>query len=369
MFKSKIFLHNKNKKDLSTLEEAEWQEEELLQKFLADYPDLLPGDQIDPDKPRRWMLVSREMIIPDSDELKRRWSLDHLFLDQDGIPTFVECKRASDNRSRRQVVAQMLDYAANGIKYWDIENNIKRAIEKDQEEDFFLSDKIIDLCGKTDDEDLDEEKEVEDYWDKVKTNLESHKIRLIFVLDSVPSELKRLVEFLNEEMRHVEVYAVEIKRYKREEKESETLLVPKVIGLTGKAQELKQTKTYINKNEFMSNCNEIGEEFFKFIFNFIGEKDGFKIRMGTKGFSARVKLSENEYGSFFHGYPTEHSYKKFQIKFEDWLGEDNKKILTDELAKFNDVLDDNYNANLTEKNKERLEEAFKVLVNKIDEIF
>ena len=33
----------------------------------------------------------------------------------------VECKRASDTRTRREVVAQMLDYAANGTQYWPID--------------------------------------------------------------------------------------------------------------------------------------------------------------------------------------------------------------------------------------------------------
>jgi hypothetical protein len=42
------------------------------------------------------------------------WSLDHLVVDQDAVPTFVEVKRASDTPARREVVAQMLDYAANG---------------------------------------------------------------------------------------------------------------------------------------------------------------------------------------------------------------------------------------------------------------
>jgi len=46
------------------------------------------------------------------------WSIDHLVVDQDAVPTFVEVKRASDSRSRREVVAQMLDYVANGSVFW-----------------------------------------------------------------------------------------------------------------------------------------------------------------------------------------------------------------------------------------------------------
>jgi len=52
------------------------------------YPDLLPGDQIDPENPRRQLLVSREMGISGKEQGENLWSLDHLFLDQDGIPTF-----------------------------------------------------------------------------------------------------------------------------------------------------------------------------------------------------------------------------------------------------------------------------------------
>lgn len=50
-----------------------------------------------------------------------RWSLDHLFLDQDAVPTLVEVKRSDDTRIRREVVGQMLDYAANGVVYWPAE--------------------------------------------------------------------------------------------------------------------------------------------------------------------------------------------------------------------------------------------------------
>ena len=50
-----------------------------------------------------------------------RWSVDHLFLDQDAVPTLVEVKRSSDTRIRREVVGQMLDYAANGVVYWPLE--------------------------------------------------------------------------------------------------------------------------------------------------------------------------------------------------------------------------------------------------------
>jgi hypothetical protein len=78
--------------------------------LLARYPSLLAGDQIDPASPRRWVLISREQPVPDESAGAARWAIDHLFVDQDGIPTLVEVKRSTDTRIRREIVGQMLDF-------------------------------------------------------------------------------------------------------------------------------------------------------------------------------------------------------------------------------------------------------------------
>ncbi len=76
--------------DLVSLRERGYVSEERLQLLLARHPQLLPGEQVSPDAPRRWLLVSREVGIPSEAEGGNRWSIDHLFLDQDGIPTLVD---------------------------------------------------------------------------------------------------------------------------------------------------------------------------------------------------------------------------------------------------------------------------------------
>lgn len=102
-----------------------------------------------------------------------RWSADHLFLDQDAIPTIVEVKRSTDTRARREVVAQMLDYAANGIMYWPLERlrstfeaNCK-AQNQDPETTLLKS--------------LGLELDPEEFWQSAATNLQVGKVRLIFV--------------------------------------------------------------------------------------------------------------------------------------------------------------------------------------------
>ena len=210
MDNAKIFLVDDEERSLTPMTETAYVTEDVLQDLLARYPDLLPGDQIDPENPRRWLLVSREIGVPGEMDEPDRWSLDHLFLDQDGIPTFIECKRATDTRSRREVVAQMLDYAANGIEYWGMERIRQSAAEAAQQYGKTLDDEIARLLD-------DDEADVEEYWKTVETNLHDKRVRLVFVMDDIPKELRRLVEFLNEEMTHVEVLAVEIKQFQRED--------------------------------------------------------------------------------------------------------------------------------------------------------
>lgn len=72
--------------------------------LIADHPEILVGEDGDGGA---WILVKREAEVADSVEGAGRWALDHLFLDQDGVPTLVEVKRSSETRARREVVAQM----------------------------------------------------------------------------------------------------------------------------------------------------------------------------------------------------------------------------------------------------------------------
>src|ERR1700733_14680215 len=95
--------------------------ESVLQKLLADYPDLLAGDQT-AGEPRRWLLVSQELSLASDESSAGRWYVDHLFIDQDAVPTLVEVKRGTDTRIRREVVGQILDYAANAVVYWSVEH-------------------------------------------------------------------------------------------------------------------------------------------------------------------------------------------------------------------------------------------------------
>lgn len=105
--------------DLVEMSARPYDTEEILQRYLEEHPKLLGGDQMDPEAPRRWIVVSREIAM--TGEERGVGYVDHAFLDQDGIPTLVEVKRSSDTRIRREVVGQLLDYAANAVVHWPVE--------------------------------------------------------------------------------------------------------------------------------------------------------------------------------------------------------------------------------------------------------
>lgn len=107
--------------ELLEMIEQRYDSEEILQALIAKFPSLLAGDQYGASAPRRWLLIAREAALPDEEDGGGRWSVDHLFLDQDAVPTIVEVKRSSDTRIRREVIGQMLDYAANAVVYWPVE--------------------------------------------------------------------------------------------------------------------------------------------------------------------------------------------------------------------------------------------------------
>ena len=217
--------------------------EAVLQRLVEEYPALLAGDQMDSNAPRRWLLVKREMEVPDTSDSSGRWYLDHLFLDQDGVPTLVEVKRSTDTRIRREVIGQMLDYAANGVAYWPVESlQMKFAATWKENATSELAKFLKVDTGTGDANDADEPDAetnpvIEAFWRKVSENLQAGKLRLLFVADEIPTELQRVVEFLNEKMDSVEVLAVEIKQFAGPQIKT---LVPRVIGQTAKAVTKKE---------------------------------------------------------------------------------------------------------------------------------
>lgn len=208
-------------------------EERELQLTLEKNPDLLPGDQIDPEDPRRWLLVKHEMPVPDPNTGSDRWSVDFFFVDQDAIPTFVECKRFTDTRSRREVVGQMLEYAANGHYYWTRET-IRNFAEAAAKQKGITLEEALRLLHPANDESAD------DFFERVQQNLREGQLRIIFFLEESPVELRSIVDFLNKQMERSEVLLVEARQFSLN---GTQVVVPTLFGYSEEAVRVKRSVT------------------------------------------------------------------------------------------------------------------------------
>lgn len=199
-----------------------------LQSLLELNPHLLPSEQISPDNPLEWLLIKREMPVIDPASGIERWSIDFLFIDNMAVPTLVECKRCNDTRSRREVVAQMLEYAANGHHYWSVEDLQAYA----QESTGGLENLNLWVSRF-----YSASTNASDFFEAATANLRKATMRLIFFLEDSPPELRSLVEFLNGQMKNTEVLLVEARLY---DSPSGRVVVPWLFGYTEEARVAKR---------------------------------------------------------------------------------------------------------------------------------
>lgn len=206
---------------LTAMMPAAPENEDTMQRLIADYPEIIA------DRDGDLLLIRREQPIADKEDGSGRWSLDHLFVTRDAVPVLVELKRAVDTRLRREVVGQMLDYAANASAYWRAgtvaQSFAAAAAEQDRDPDLLLA------------EFLPEGTDAETFWQQVDANFSAGRLKLVFVADTIPRELARIVEFMNEQMK-ADVRAVELSWF---EGSGVRAFTPRVIGETERAQSSK----------------------------------------------------------------------------------------------------------------------------------
>ncbi len=225
---------------LTKMDKTEFALETDLQSLIARHPALLESCTSEThEEERKLLLVRREMGVPDREDGADRWAMDHFYIDQAGVPTLVEVKRSRNGQLRREVVGQLLDYAANAAAYWTLEDIRARFVQNwgaDRApavlEEF--------LAG------TEFEANEDGFWQRVKSKLEATEIRLVFVAEELPPQLKRVIEFLNEQMRRVEVLGVELGHFSDGVSKA---IVPSIVGRTTQAEATKgrgsqQAKSY-----------------------------------------------------------------------------------------------------------------------------
>ena len=197
-------------------------DEDKLQDLIAKYSDLIGDNDGD------LLLVRREQAVGDSEDSAGRWSLDHLFVTREAIPVLVEVKRAVDTRLRREVVGQLLEYAANGTAFWSAADAAQSFAETCLENEISPDEALSEFLG--------EAAETAGFWERVESNLRDGHLKMLIVADRIPSELARIIEFMNDQMR-AEVYAIELRYF--ESADGRLTLAPRTIGQTEKTKAKK----------------------------------------------------------------------------------------------------------------------------------
>ena len=272
-------IYTRSGEGLEPLEEQPFKDENELQKLIADHPQLLDGEQMRPGDPRRWILIRREKGIPEGPSRPDRWTVDHLIIDQDAMPTLVEVKRSSNTEIRRTVVGQLLEYAAHASQTWSAEE-LRHTFEdsakaRDRDPDGDLAELLQ----------ADSEPDTEHFWKQVETNLAARRLRLLFVADEIPDPLEQVVKFLNEQMPEIEVLAVEIKQFRGK---SGQVLVPRVIGRTSAVPNPSKRRKLTREVFLQELGSEVARSAAERIFD-AAEDSGAVLAWGSRGLSIRTR--------------------------------------------------------------------------------
>ncbi len=191
--------------------------EAWLQQQLFNHPDLLPVDDIDPVFGPLTPLC-RELATPAG-------FVDNLYINGLGLLTLAECKLWRNPQARREVVGQILDYAAQ-LSRWDYET-LERAVgARLNRAGFSLYHFLREQGVKTGTEAT--------FIDNVSRNLRRGRFLLLIVGDGIREQVEAIGEFLqNQAHLNFSFALVEINVYQLPEALGASKLVaPRVLART-----------------------------------------------------------------------------------------------------------------------------------------
>lgn len=190
--------------------------EKGLEGLIERHPNLLPGKAISGgNKPAaKFVTVDTQFSLGSN-------QMDVLLGDNNAVPTLVEAKLETNREARRDVVGQILEYAA-----------LASAVLADMREELERNLNEAELRGRFDGFDS-----VSTYVEDFIQNAENDRMRLIIATDAVTPGVRRIVEFLNRNVRsNLECYAVEFQVFGRGD---DVIVNPSLVGQTQQAADEK----------------------------------------------------------------------------------------------------------------------------------
>jgi hypothetical protein len=219
----RILMRSKKGERWSEVSSDAYEGETDLQALLAKTPGLIPVDEIGADI-EPFVFAIREYGLPGSG------SSDLVLFNPNGEVGIVECKLRANEQIKREVVGQILEYAAHlwRAPYDDVDATVR------QRGGGSLSEELAKVCPPD--------------WDSgafrggVEAALETGKFHLIIAVDEINPELKRIVDFLNESgATAFSFHALELEKYRHGEME---MLVPHLYGKVPARKQSEQRRLW-----------------------------------------------------------------------------------------------------------------------------
>ena len=153
-----------------------FRDEATLHGLIEQTPEMLPLSGAPP-----LLILGREVPLGSGDA-------DLVGVETSGRPVIIEVKLAQNNEARRAVVAQILAYAANlhGTTREQLEDRFGESLKKRGHES------LVDAVQSVQENPLD----ADEFTAALDEHLREGRFRLVFVLDTVPTELMTLVAYL-----------------------------------------------------------------------------------------------------------------------------------------------------------------------------
>ncbi len=194
--------------------------ESELDTLIGNVPHLLSAALSTENRKLRFLLIDKQVSIDDEDGGRTgRWSADLMFIDNEGVVTIVEDKLSRNPEIRRKIVGQAIEYAANVSSTWSADR-IRDRLEQGRDEE---SESVLELL---------EYGGAGDFWQRVSNNLKAGALRIVFVADSIPRELKLTIEFLNRVTDPLEVAGIEVRQLESEDGVDANILIASSVGLS-----------------------------------------------------------------------------------------------------------------------------------------
>jgi len=201
----KVLIRRQGENKWSSFSHGEFMEEASLQNLLFEDPSIIPIEDLFDTSLGSIRLMLKEVGLPDAG------SIDLIGVDVKGNIYVIETKLAKNPEAKRQVIGQILEYAAHMHEKevdW-LDNAVKK------QKGVGLSEYFEQLN--------DSDWNKENFEQNIADNLASGTFKLFIVVDEMNSSLQKIINYMRNVLK-VEIYALELKYFKHNDDGMEILV-------------------------------------------------------------------------------------------------------------------------------------------------